>query len=124
MRRDRHLKALVLLAVLAGCAGGYNRPFQLVEATGPVYPPAARSAAIEGHVVVRYDVTDSGDVRNVRVVEAEPPGVFDAAGIAAVSQWRYRPSSRDGVAQAVRNVESRLEFSLGGADDYASYDTP
>jgi len=30
-------------------------------------------------------------VRDIAVVSAEPGGVFDAAAVAAVAAWRYRP---------------------------------
>lgn len=46
----------------------------------------------EGYVVVSYSVSASGAVSNVSVVSASPPGIFNAATLAAVRQWRFKPS--------------------------------
>ncbi|CAN0258282.1 unnamed protein product, partial [Phaeothamnion confervicola] len=58
----------------------------------PAYPSGARASKIEGYVVVAYSVSASGAVTNVSVVSASPPGVFNAATVAAVRQWRFKPS--------------------------------
>lgn len=119
-RHVLRLAALALLIGAVGCAGG-NRPLQLVSGTGAVYPPTARSAGIEGHVVVRYDVDVEGRVRNARVVSASPPDVFDEAALQAVSRWRFRAPERGGEPQPVSGLESRLEFTLRGGDAYADF---
>jgi|TARA_B100000315_G_scaffold113616_1_gene104150 protein TonB len=91
---------------------------QLLDAVGPVYPEDARTAGVEGSVVVRYDLSNRGEVRNLWVVHSEPPGVFDEAALAAVARWRYRPPTLDGVPQKVRNIESTVTFALKVADPY------
>lgn len=107
-----------VIVALAGCAGG-SGTLPLVSATGAVYPPDAKEAGIEGYVVVRYDVDTEGRVTNPRVVDAVPPGVFDEAALQAVSRWRFRPPAEaDG---PVTGLESRLEFSLEGAQRYEDY---
>lgn len=63
-----------------------------VYRASPAYPSGARAQKIEGHVVVTYSVSPSGAVSNVRVVSASPPGVFNAATVAAVQKWRFKPS--------------------------------
>jgi protein TonB len=111
---------LVLCALaLAGCVTSRDLPLRFVSGEGPEYPPAARAQSLEGYVIVRYDVTAEGAVENVRVVGAEPTGVFDAAAVAAVSAWRFAAPTRDGVPQAASNRESRVEFRLGQTDAYA-----
>ncbi len=62
----------------------------------PAYPAGARASKIEGHVVVSYSVAPSGAVTGVRVVSASPPGIFNSATIAAVRQWRFKPSPQGG----------------------------
>jgi protein TonB len=62
----------------------------------PAYPAGARAQKIQGRVVVAYTVTPSGSVSNARVVSASPPGVFNAAALAAVRQWRFKPSAQGG----------------------------
>lgn len=110
----------VVLVWLAGCAGG-DRPLQLVSGTGAIYPPDAKDQGVEGYVVVRYDVNAEGRVHNARVVAAEPPEVFNESALQAVSRWRFRPPERDGEAQPVSALESRLDFSLSGGSAYQDY---
>jgi len=62
----------------------------------PAYPAGARSSKIEGYVVVRYSVSASGAVTSVSVVSASPPGIFNSATMAAVRQWRFKPSPQGG----------------------------
>lgn len=106
--------ALVLL--VAGCASS-ERSLQLVSGSAVVYPAAARAAGIEGYVVVRYDVDADGRTVNARVVEAEPADVFDAAALATVASWRFRPA-RGAQPRRVEGVQSRVQFTLGGGEAY------
>lgn len=62
----------------------------------PAYPAGARSSKIEGHVVVSYSVAPSGAVTGVRVLSGSPPGIFNSATVAAVRQWRFKPSAQGG----------------------------
>ena len=112
--------ALFLCVLLAGCAAA-PRPLQFVSGPDPDYPPAAKAAGIEGYVTVRYDVSAGGTVVNLRVVEAEPAGVFDEAARAAIGQWRFRPPVVDGRSVELRDRVSTLRFVLGQGDDYADY---
>ena len=60
----------------------------------PEYPQKALTQRISGSVTVEYVVDTSGEPRDVRVVEATPPGVFDKAAISAVKRWHYRAGGR------------------------------
>lgn len=56
-------------------------------------------------------VEPSGAVSDVVVVEAEPPGVFDAVAIDTARRYRFRPARRG--AEPVRTtVEQRIVFRL------------
>jgi len=120
------LKILICLVAawavsgLLGCAAG-ERPPQLAGAVEPDYPAAARAQGIEGYVLVEYDVTAEGMVTNARVVESDPPGVFDAAALTAVSKWRFHPSKNAAAARSVNQV-SRLTFNIGDGNDYGGYE--
>ena len=115
------LAMLALTALQLGCASGLNRPMQLTHEVGPAYPEAARAGGIAGWVRVRYDVTAAGLGDNAQVIAAQPPGVFDAAALQALAQWRYRPALVDGAPAAVRGVVSTLRFTLDGAQRYEGY---
>ncbi len=111
----------MLLLLTTGCAfKDQHRPLELVGAPDLVYPPAAMAAGTEGHVVVRYDVTVDGRVRDPVVIESEPQGLFDDAALAAVRNWRFKPPLRNGQPIPRTDVESTVRFLLqsGGGRDY------
>jgi TonB family protein len=111
--------ALALPALLLiGCAGA-NRPLQFIGGTDLVYPATARQQGIEGTVTVRYDVTVDGAVENVAIESATPPGVFDAAALAAVRTWRFNPPMRGGEPVAAPGQVSTLRFQLGDTSRYS-----
>ncbi len=78
----------------------------------PVYPAAAKADRLEGYVLVEFTVTSTGGVSNPLVVEAEPPGVFDAAALAAVRKFKYKPRLADGVAVDTSGIRNRITFVL------------
>ena len=106
----------VAVLSLAACAA-QNRPLQLVAGSGPIFPAGVD---VEGWVEVRYDVTASGEVTNITVIDAQPQGVFDAAAIAAVRTWRFNAPLVEGVPQPAPGRVSRLDFRVGSTqyDDY------
>jgi len=57
------------------------------------YPPEAEAAHIEGHVKVRLSVDLEGNVTDVEILVAEPAGVFEAAVLEGVRQYKFK---RDG----------------------------
>ena len=84
---------------------------QRVHYVAPVYPTLAESLGRAGVVELEFTVRTDGSVGDIRVTNAEPARMFDAAALDAVRQWRYKPVQRDGhpVDQRVR---LRVTFSL------------
>ena len=117
----RSLMAAIVAVWLQGCAVGGDRPMLLIHDVGPAYPEAARAAGAEGWVKVRYDVSAAGLVENLVVVASNPPGLFDAAALAAVAQWRYRAAVVNGAPSRMHGVISTLRFQLDGGERYESY---
>jgi TonB family protein len=78
----------------------------------PEYPPAALQQKLEGRVVLRYDVSATGVVENVRATDSTNP-LFEPAAIRAVSQWRYLPRIVAGKRVRVADVNSAIQFALG-----------
>lgn len=107
----------LLLMLLAGCASG-DRPPLLLGGQEVIYPAAARTQRIEGEVVVGYDVTQDGEVRNVVIISAQPPTVFDQAAIETVSSWRFQPRREAGRAVPAADLRSTLTFKLDTNDPY------
>jgi protein TonB len=69
--------------------GGNIKVPKLVRRVEPVYPQLARSAHVEGMVIVEARVDDRGEVVDVHVLRGRP--LLDEAALEAVRQWRYQP---------------------------------
>jgi TonB family protein len=67
---------------------------RLIHHVLPALPEAARAQGLEGTVILKTVVDDSGKVESIHLIEGHP-ALADAA-IHAVEQWRYRPFVRDG----------------------------
>jgi protein TonB len=85
--------------------------FVPVSRTPPRYPYNAKRRGIEGWVRVSFTVTEDGTVADAVVEDADPPGVFEKAALAAVYQWKFKPRIVDGRATRGR-AEQRVEFEL------------
>jgi TonB family protein len=77
----------------------------------PEFPSKALSQRVSGAVTVEYTVDASGDTRDVRVIEATPPGVFDKAAVTAVKRWHYEPVIANGAPVEVP-VRTSIRFEL------------
>jgi TonB family protein len=83
----------------------------LVSSVPVVYPTQAVARGIEGWVELEFVVDRNGQPQNLAVVQASPPGRFDAAARAAVAQYRYVPFERDGRVYE-RRVRLRVRFQM------------
>jgi TonB family protein len=77
----------------------------------PEFPSKALSQRVSGAVIVEYTVDANGDPRDVRVIEATPPGVFDKAAVTAVKRWHYDPVIANGGPVEVP-VRTSIRFEL------------
>jgi TonB family protein len=82
-----------------------------LRAPSPDYPVSALTQRLAGSVTLEFTVNTSGEPRDIHVVEATPPGVFDQAAINAVKHWRYAPLRVDGAVVEVP-VKTRMRFEL------------
>ncbi|GAB4364884.1 MAG: hypothetical protein Kow0060_22130 [Methylohalobius crimeensis] len=82
-----------------------------VVRTPPLYPTAAKRRGIEGYVVLEFTVTETGQIKDPKIVESYPSDVFDRAALRAVRNWRFRPKEEGGKPVAVQ-ARQRLEFKL------------
>jgi len=78
----------------------------LLNRVDPVYPPSARTAGVQGTVVVEAIITKEGRISSIRIVSGPPQ--LQGAAIDAVRQWTYRPFILNGQA-----VEVRTEIPVG-----------
>ena len=88
--------------VVGGCVGctgdgpvlDYDQGPQIVRQTKPLYPQEAFVKKIEGVVEVEFLIDGHGDVVSARVIRSVP--LLDAAAIATVRQWKFRPAMKGG----------------------------
>ena len=59
----------------------------------------ARSARIQGVVILEAVINERGTIERIKVLKSEP--LLDAAAIAAVKDWRYTPTLLNGVPVSV-----------------------
>ena len=78
----------------------------------PIYPRRAQSRGIEGHVIVEFTVTKAGTTKDIRIVEAVPPGIFDKASLQAAAKFKYKPRVVDGQPIEVPGVQNKITFEL------------
>ena len=83
----------------------------LVRKVLPTYPPLARSARIQGAVILQAMIGKSGAIENLRLLSGHP--MLVPAAIEAVRQWRYRPYVLNGEPVAVE-TQITVNFSLAG----------
>jgi protein TonB len=101
------------LSIDAGLAGsGGDGDFLPIVKVAPQYPRRALQKGIEGHVTVEFTVTALGTVIDPKVIDANPPTVFNRAAMNAVKKFKYKPKIVDGKAQAVTGVRNIIRFEL------------
>lgn len=114
--------ALLLMPVAVLTADGEQVPAgeappSHVERLVPIFRPSAeypRSAmrvGVNGFVEFRVTVNPDGTVRDLRVIQAEPPGVFEAAASKALLRWKFKPKLVDGKAVEASGVQ-RITFQM------------
>ncbi len=88
------------------------REAKLIRRVRPDYPSAARRESIVGSVDLDVTVSSRGEVTNIAVLRADPPGVFEKSAVNAVRKWKYDPQYVDGLpSDAHLNVH--LDFNPG-----------
>ncbi len=60
------------------------------------YPPISKRLGEQGKVLLRVTVTDSGAVKDAKVVKSSGYSRLDAAAVSCVSGWQYAPATQAG----------------------------
>jgi TonB family protein len=81
----------------------------LINKVPPIYPPVARVARIQGTVVMKAVINETGDVVGLELVSGHP--MLAPAAMDAVKQWKYRPYMLNGNAVEVE-TQVRVNFAL------------
>jgi periplasmic protein TonB len=84
----------------------------LIYKVQPLYPSIARSARVQGTVLLQAVISRTGTIENLQALSG-PPMLIHAA-LDAVSQWRYRPYLLNGEPVEVE-TQVTVNFSLSGS---------
>ncbi len=96
-----------------GTMGLFDGDIIPLARVSPQYPRQAARDGIEGWVKIEFTVNADGTVRNARVVEAKPRGVFDSAAVTAALKWKFKPRVVDGKPVDQRGVV-QIDFNFEG----------
>jgi TonB family protein len=88
----------------SGVAAGH-----LIHKVTPTYPPAAKSAHVQGVVLLDATIGKDGSIQDLRVISGD--SLLVDAAIGAVQQWRYSPFLLAGEPVAVRTTIT-VNFSM------------
>lgn len=91
--------------------GFANGSLTLIMKVKPAYPVSALLQGIEGYVIVEYDVTAAGTVRDAWVIESSDQ-LFDDVALAAVSQYLYKPRMLNGMPQETKGLKNMFKFEI------------
>lgn len=78
----------------------------------PIYPREAAIRRIEGWVQIEFTITPAGTVKDPRVIDSDPPRLFDREAIRAILKWKFKPRVVDGQAverRATQTIDFKLE---------------
>jgi TonB family protein len=105
-RSDANISGPKVVTVSAGVAVG-----MLIHKTQPIYPAIARSARVQGTVVLQAKISASGKVTNLQVVSGPP--MLRQPALDAVKTWVYKPYTLNNQPTEV-DTTVNVVFSLGG----------
>src|SRR5665811_1629180 len=120
--RDRTLDIPNLDVPVTGGEGMYIGNFASIDKTEegdiipivvirPMYPREAAMKGQEGWVKVEFTITAIGTVKDARVIDSNPPRVFNREAIRAILKWKFKPRVVDGVA-VDRTATQIIDFNL------------
>ena len=90
---------------------GFDTDVIPVVRVQPAYPRRAKQAGIEGYVTMEVLIRADGTVTRARVMESDPPRLFDEAALRAIERWKFRPKIVDGTPVEQR-AKQTIEFTL------------
>lgn len=77
----------------------------------PKYPASYARSGKEGYTTMSFDISASGFVNNVKVIDSSGE-LFTKEAIAALDKWRYAPKFKNGQAVAATGLEVQLNYRL------------
>ena len=78
----------------SGRGGWKGKPLVPLSTARPQMPDWACKQKLKGWVEAIFTVMPNGRVQDVKIVDADPRGVFEAAAVESISNWIYEPTGR------------------------------
>ena len=91
--------------------GEIDGPLIPVVKIPPPYPFRARRMGIEGSVRIEFLVNEKGNVEKLKILDANPPNIFEQSVKRTVLSWRFKPGTLEGEPVKVRAMTT-IRFSL------------
>lgn len=91
--------------------GFKGKPLVPLSTARPQNPESTCRKGIEGWVELVYVVTGEGKVADIKIIDADPKGVFEAAAVESIAEWLYPRNYRGGKPVA-RQVKQKIEFKV------------
>ena len=83
----------------------------VVKRVEPAYPAIAKTARVQGTVILAAVIGKDGTIQNLHVVSGHP--LLQGAAMDAVKQWRYKPYILNGEPVEV-DTQVEVHFTLAG----------
>ncbi len=62
---------------------------------------------------MHFDISETGQPINIKVLKSVPENIFDKAAIKALSNWRYAPKLENGKTVLRKGLTVQLDFTMG-----------
>ncbi len=94
---------------LVAVAGGreVNANVIPLARVNPIYPKRAKMMKLEGFVKLEFTITQTGSVKDIEVLESDPPNVFDRSAKRALSKWKFKAKIENNAA-----IEQRASVQI------------
>ncbi|HEB26550.1 MAG TPA: energy transducer TonB [Porticoccus sp.] len=102
-------------ALKIGLGGSFARDSDYIPiyVPRPDYPPMARRRGISGYAVIEVTITETGGVRDPKLIEEYPENKgFGKYALRAAKKLKYKPRVVDGVAEEVPSVFYKFSFQM------------
>ncbi|MGC9421570.1 MULTISPECIES: energy transducer TonB [unclassified Vibrio] len=108
---DTAINGIAINAPTFGDFGANQQALPLYRVE-PNYPARALKRNIEGYVVLRFTIDETGRPTEIQVVDANPRRMFEREAMQALRSWKYQPKLLDGTAVTQPGQTVKLEFKL------------
>lgn len=90
----------------------YQRNPRLLFTSEPIYPQNAARYGIEGFANVEFSILETGEVRNCRIIDSSPSGIFDSTACQTVTNSYYYPIEESEAPGEIKKFKKKIEFKI------------